>query len=70
MINKKQEVINKLKDKEIFKVKCEYWIRCKDKEEAEEYVIQEMCNGTFFESHLMIEEDSCKPEDIYNEENF
>jgi predicted Fe-Mo cluster-binding NifX family protein len=52
----------------IFKVYCEYYIKAKDLEKAEEFVIDEMSSGDFKESHLIIEESELpKGEGVFNE---
>jgi hypothetical protein len=53
----------------IFKVYCEYYIKAKDLEKAEEFVIDELTDtGSWKESHLIIEESKLpKGESAYNE---
>jgi len=48
-----------------FKVCCEYYLKAKDKEEAEAFVIDELANAEFFERHLIIEPTSSK-EEVFN----
>ena len=50
----------------IYKVSCEFFIEAKNKEEAEEIVIDDFAGGDFYEEHIIIEESDCKEEDIFN----
>lgn len=43
-----------------YKVFCEFYIKAKDKSEAEEIVIDDMVNNNFFEEHIILDE-SKKP---------
>lgn len=64
----KKEVIRKLKGKKpIFKISCEYYVRAKDKEDAENFAIEELSDGEFYERHIIIEESDCEEGDIFKE---
>jgi hypothetical protein len=51
-----------------FKVTCEFYIKARDKWEAEEIVSDDISEGEFLDEHIMIEEttDKISKEDIYN----
>ena len=69
-MDSRKEVIKKLKgEKDIYKVCCEYYIKAKDKDEAEEIVADDMAYNNFLEEHILIEESELpKGENIFNEE--
>lgn len=53
-----------------YKVSCEYYIKAKDHEEAENEIVDELVNGNFMESHIIIDEvnkEVAEKEGIYNE---
>lgn len=69
MNDKRQEVIRKLKDKNIYKVFCEYYIEAKDRDEAIDIVADDMAYNNFLEEHIIIEESELpKGEGVFNEE--
>jgi hypothetical protein len=44
----------------IFKVNCEYFIKAKTLEEVKNSVIDEIVDGDFYESHIIIDEEEIK----------
>lgn len=68
MKDERKEVI-RIKDEKLFKVYCEFYIHAKDETQAEEIVIDDMCDNNFFEEHIIIEEvsDLPKGQGIFND---
>jgi hypothetical protein len=48
-----------------YKVSCEFYIKAKNKEKAEEIVIDDMSFNDFFEEHISIEESSLPQDETH-----
>ena len=46
-----------------YKVYCEFYIKAKDEEQANEEVINDFAYGNFFEEHIIIDEIDKLPEE-------
>lgn len=68
MTDIKKKVIDKLNDKKpIYRVGCEFFIRAENKEEAINFVAEELAYENFLERHISIEESDCEEADIFGE---